>query len=162
MSMSRSDTSPVGRWWWTLDRVSLACIVLLLSIGIVLAFAASPAATAHAAAAGNFSYALKQLAFSATAIVILIAASALDAQQARILAASVYALALIGTFFALVAGADVNGAHRWLQLGGFKLQPSEFLKPGFAVLENMGPPLSVVPLVPSSVGEASVLRLEAS
>src|SRR5579863_4012244 len=134
MSMSRSDTSPVARWWWTLDRVSLICVVALLIIGIFLAFAASPAATGHANSAGNFSYALKQLAFAAAAFVILIGVSLLSSRQARILAACVYALALIGAAVALVAGADVNGAHRWLEFAGFKLEPSEFLKPGFAVL----------------------------
>ena len=134
MSTSRSDTSLMGRWWWTLDRISLACFAVLLSIGIVLALAASPAATGHGHAAGNFSYALKQLAFAATAMVILVGASALDSRQARVVAACVYALALIGAFAALVAGADVNGAHRWLEFAGFKIEPSEFLKPGFAVL----------------------------
>lgn len=137
MTMSRSDTSPVARWWSTLDRISLLCIVALLTIGILLGFAASPAATGHANVAGNFSYALKQLAFAVTAFVILLSATFLDAKQARILAACVYAFATIGAFVALVAGADVNGAHRWLDFAGFKLEPSEFLKPGFAVLAAM-------------------------
>ena len=53
MTMSRSDTSPLSRWWWTLDRISLFCIAGLLTVGIFLAFAASPAATGHAHAAGN-------------------------------------------------------------------------------------------------------------
>jgi cell division protein FtsW len=135
--ISRSDTSTVSRWWWALDRISLSCILALLTIGIFLAFAASPAATGHANSAGNFSYALKQLAFAATALVILIGVSLLNSKQARILAACVYALALIGAFLALVAGADVNGAHRWLEFAGFKLEPSEFLKPGFAILAAM-------------------------
>ena len=60
--------------------------------------------------------------------------TSLDSRQARVVAACVYALALIGAFAALVAGADVNGAHRWLEFAGFKIEPSEFLKPGFAVL----------------------------
>ena len=41
---------------------------------------------------------------------------------------------MIGACLALFSGDDVNGAHRWLDFGGFKLQPSEFLKPAFAVL----------------------------
>jgi len=134
MTMSRSDTSPVARWWWTLDRISLFCIFGLLTVGIFLAFAASPAATGHAHAEGNFSYALKQLAFSATAVVILVTVSVLNSRQARIVAATVYGLGLIGALLALIAGADVNGAHRWLEFAGFKIEPSEFLKPGFAIL----------------------------
>ncbi len=134
MSVSRADDSNFARWWWTVDRVAFTGVMLLMAIGLVLAFAASPAATGRVDAAGNFSYALKQIAFAGTAVLILIGTSLLDSKQTRILAASVFAMALIGAFVALVAGADVNGAHRWLEFGGLKLQPSEFLKPAFAIL----------------------------
>jgi cell division protein FtsW len=134
MSLSRADNSGFARWWWTVDRVSLMAVLALMAIGLVLAFAASPAATGHANSAGNFSYALRQLAFAATALGILVGASLLDFKQARAAAAAIYALAFIGAVLALTVGTDVNGAHRWLEFGGFKLEPSEFLKPAFAVL----------------------------
>ena len=134
MSLSRADNSGFARWWWTVDRVSLIAVLTLMAIGLVLAFAASPAATGHGNSAGNFSYALKQVAFAATALCILIGASLLSFKQARMAAAAVFALALIGAGLALLIGPNVNGAHRWLEFGGFKLEPSEFLKPAFAVL----------------------------
>jgi cell division protein FtsW len=136
MSLSRTDNSGFARWWWTVDRVTLMATLALVAIGLVLAFAASPAATttANSSLAGNFSYALKQAAFALTAIGILVGASALDYKETRLAAAWVFALALIGAFLALMTGEDVNGAHRWLDFGGLKLQPSEFLKPAFAVL----------------------------
>jgi cell division protein FtsW len=34
----------------------------------------------------------------------------------------------------LVTGTEIKGATRWISLGGFSLQPSEFLKPTFAVV----------------------------
>src|SRR6185312_3643825 len=61
-------------------------------------------------------------------------ASLLDFKNTRVVAASIFALALVGACLALISGADVNGAHRWLDFSGLKLQPSEFLKPAFAVL----------------------------
>jgi cell division protein FtsW len=134
MTLSRADNSGFARWWWTVDRVTLMAILALVAIGLILAFAASPAATGSGSAAGNFSYALKQLIFSVTAIGILIGASLLDFKETRLLAAWVFGLALIGAFLALVLGADVNGAHRWLDIAGISLQPSEFLKPAFAIL----------------------------
>src|SRR3546814_15148518 len=49
-------------------------------------------------------------------------------------------LALAGTllFMLLLAlvpfiGKEANGAHRWIGVGGFLIQPSEFLKPLFIV-----------------------------
>jgi cell division protein FtsW len=134
MSFSRVDNSKLARWWWTIDRVALMGVLGLMAIGLVLAFAASPAATGHAYIAGNFSYALKQIVFAATAVGILVVVSLLDFRQTLALAAVVFACALIGACLALLSGADVNGAHRWLEFGGLKLQPSEFLKPAFAVL----------------------------
>ena len=132
--ISRADNSPFARWWWTVDRPAFIAVMMLMFIGLVLAFAASPAATGHADVAGNFSYALKQLAFAATAIIILLGASLLGFKETRVLAAAVFGLALIGACIALLSGEDVNGAHRWIDFGGLKLQPSEFLKPAFAVL----------------------------
>ncbi len=134
MNISRADNSGFARWWWTIDRVALAAILALVAIGLVLAFAASPAATGNVGAAGNFSYALKQLAFASTAVGILVGASLLDFKETRLVAASVFAFGLVGACLALISGEDVNGAHRWLDFGGLKLEPSEFLKPTFAVL----------------------------
>jgi cell division protein FtsW len=99
--LSRADNSPLARWWWTVDRVALAATCALMGIGLILAFAASPAATGHADVAGNFSYALKQLAFAATAMCILIGASLLGYKETRTLAAVVFACALIGAGVAL-------------------------------------------------------------
>ena len=134
MTLSRADNSGFANWWWTIDRVAFAGMLGLMGIGLVLAFAASPAATAEAASAGNFSYALKQFAFAASALLILVGASMLDLPTTRIVAASVFALGLIGAWLALVFGVDINGAHRWLDLSGFMVEPSEFLKPAFAIL----------------------------
>ncbi len=134
MSFSRADKSSFARWWWTIDRIALAGVLALIAIGLVLACAASPAATGGPDAAGDFRYALKQIAFAVTAGAILVGASLLDFKRIRIVAASVYGLALIGAVVALLGGGEVNGAHRWLEFGNFKLEPSEFLKPAFVIL----------------------------
>ncbi|MDP6342603.1 MAG: cell division protein FtsW, partial [Alphaproteobacteria bacterium] len=42
-SFARTDTSVVGRWWWTVDRWTLLAVGLLLLIGSLLTLAASPA-----------------------------------------------------------------------------------------------------------------------
>ncbi len=134
MSFSRTDKSSFSRWWWTIDHVAFAGVLALIAIGLILACAASPAATGGAETAGDFRYALKQIAFAVTAGGILVGASLLDFKRIRIIAAALFGFALIGALVALVGGGEVNGAHRWLELGGFKLEPSEFLKPAFVVL----------------------------
>jgi cell division protein FtsW len=132
--MNRSDNSGFANWWFTVDRVALFCMLALTGIGLMLAFAASPAITGGPLTAGDFRYTIRQVVFAAIAVGILCGVSLLPPRQIRILAAVTFACALIGSFLVLFVGADVLGARRELDLGPFALQPSEFLKPSFAIL----------------------------
>jgi cell division protein FtsW len=132
--MNRSDNSGFANWWFTVDRLALFCMLALTGIGLMLAFAASPAITGGPLTAGDFRYTIRQVVFAAIAVGILCGVSVLPPRQIRILAAVTFACALIGSFLVLFLGADVLGARRELDLGPFALQPSEFLKPSFAIL----------------------------
>jgi len=131
---SRANRSSYAAWWWTIDRVALVLMLVLITIGLMLAFAASPAATGGPLTAGDFRYTVKQILFAVIAAGILGGASILSLQQLKIAAAITFALALIGSGLVLFIGSEVLGATRSIELGLFSLQPSEFLKPGFAVL----------------------------
>ena len=132
--MNRSDRSGFANWWFTVDRLALFCMLALTGIGLMLAFAASPAITGGPLTAGDFRYTVRQVVFAAIAVGILCGVSLLPPRQIRILAAVTFAGALIGSFLVLFVGADVLGARRELDVGPFALQPSEFLKPSFAIL----------------------------
>jgi len=134
MTLSRADRSSFATWWWTIDKVALLAMLALIAIGLMLAFAASPAATGGPVTAGDFRYAAKQVAFACIAAFILGSTSLLTLRQLQIVAAVTFAFAMIGTFLVLFTGSEVLGAKRWIDLGWMTLQPSEFLKPGFAVL----------------------------
>src|SRR6185312_3141640 len=43
--INRADNSGFANWWFTVDRVALGCMLALAGIGLMLAFAASPAIT---------------------------------------------------------------------------------------------------------------------
>src|ERR1700744_4973103 len=132
--INRADKSGFANWWFTVDRVASPCMVALAGIGLMLAFAASPAITGGPLTAGDFRYTARQILFAVIAVGILGGVSLLSLRHIRILAAVTFAFALIGSFLVLFVGADVLGARRELDLGGFALQPSEFLKPSFAIL----------------------------
>jgi cell division protein FtsW len=135
MMLSRDNRSSFSDWWWTVDRVALFAMLGLIAIGLMLAFAASPAATAHnAIQAGNFHFAAKQIVFAAVAAIIVAGCSLLSPDQLKIAAGIAFLLALLGSALVLLTGAEVLGARRWIDLGGLTIQPSEFLKPSFAVL----------------------------
>jgi cell division protein FtsW len=132
--INRADKSGFANWWFTVDRVALGCMLALAGIGLMLAFAASPAITGGPMSAGDFRYTARQVLFATMAVCILGGVSLLPLRQVKILAAITFACALIGSFMVLFIGADVLGARRELDLGPIALQPSEFLKPSFAIL----------------------------
>ena len=41
-ALTRTDTSTLGRWWWTVDRWTLIAIAALIVFGMILSVAASP------------------------------------------------------------------------------------------------------------------------
>jgi len=45
--LSRAQRTPIGEWWWTIDRLTLAAIGALMLAGVVLSLAASPPVAAR-------------------------------------------------------------------------------------------------------------------
>ena len=129
---SRADTSVLGRWWWTVDRWVLTALLLLMLFGAALALAASPAA-AERIGLDPFHFARHQLLFLPLALVVMLGVSLLSRTGVQRIgtAGTVLGIALLA--LTLIVGVELNGARRWLVLGGFHLQPSEFVKPCLAV-----------------------------
>lgn len=122
------------RWWRTVDRWSLACILGLYAAGLLLGLAASvPLAEKNGLPA--FYYVTRQAAFGGMALIAMLIVSMMSPRQVRRLGvlgfvfagAALLALPVIGTDFG-------KGAVRWISLGFASVQPSEFLKPGFVCL----------------------------
>ena len=135
MSLSRTDNSVLGRWWWTIDRWTLAALMALIGFGYIMMLAASPAVAERIGAASRNVFILKQVVYLALAGGLMIIVSMLTPRQVRRLAMLGCGLALLMTAMTLVMGAEIKGARRWLNLPLIgSLQPSEFLKPCFAIV----------------------------
>jgi len=132
-SFSRADLSVIGRWWWTIDRWTLVALLLLVATGAVLTMAASPGA-AERIGLDPFHFVRNQFVFLAPAIIGMLIVSMLTPLGVRRLALVGLTLTLILMIITLFAGVEAKGASRWLSFGGFTIQPSEFLKPCFAVV----------------------------
>jgi cell division protein FtsW len=132
-TVPRTDRSIVGHWWWTVDRWTLACLLLMLAFGGLLSFAASPA-IAERIGLTSFGLAQRHLIFLPLATIAMAIVSVLSVRLVRRIAILGFLASLLFSVLVLVAGTEMNGATRWIGVLGFSLQPSEFMKPCFAIV----------------------------
>ena len=130
---SRTDRGLVSNWWWTVDRWFLAAFIILMVLGVVLSFAASPA-VAERIGLENYHFVTRQIIFMLPAVCAMLAVSFLDQRQIRRLALLLLLGSLVLMVAALFFGIEVKGSRRWISFVGVSLQPSEFLKPAFVVI----------------------------
>jgi len=133
ITFSRTDTSLLGRWWWTVDRWMILALAILLFCGAILVLAASPAVSQRLGL-DRFYLARHHLVMLPVAAAIIFGVSTLSLKSLRRLSVIAFVVALALTALTLVAGSEIKGATRWVSIAGFSLQPSEFLKPTFAVV----------------------------
>lgn len=129
------------------DKILLSAVVFLTVLGLLMVFSTS---FVHAADKHGDSYYffVRQLKFAGFGLLALVGLMHLDYRRLRnpkvfwpILIATAAAL-----IFALIQPA-VNGAHRWISIKGFSIQPSEFAKPAVLIfiawfLHNRGKTLN--------------------
>ncbi|MBD3835449.1 putative lipid II flippase FtsW [Brevundimonas sp.] len=133
-AFSRNDQSLVARWFWTVDRGLLSAALALMALGVALSFASSPAAIlADESITDPFHYSWRMMVFAGAGLVTMLTTSLMSPRGVRRIAL----LALLGAIVVMMAlpfiGDTVKGAARWVNLGPFSLQPSEFAKPGLIV-----------------------------
>ena len=130
----RTDQSRIGVWWWTTDHILLGVVTVLMLLGVLLSFASSPAAAARMNLGDPFHFAVRQCVFTAGGAAILISVSMLSPRGIKRAAFFIYAGAIAIMAILPLLGHNAKGATRWLEFGGFSLQPSEFMKPALIVL----------------------------
>jgi cell division protein FtsW len=130
---SRERKTPIAEWWWTIDKSLLTALILLMLVGMLLSFAASPP-VAERLGLGPWHFIVRQAMFAALALPVMLATSFLGHRPARIAALAVLVVSVILLWLTLKLGVEVKGAKRWVSIAGNTVQPSEFVKPAFAVI----------------------------
>jgi cell division protein FtsW len=133
MRLTRADRSVLSDWWFTIDRLMFFALLLLMGTGVVLSLAASPpiAAKYHLE---PFYFVRRHAALLIPAVAIMFAASTLTPKQIRRASLVIYLGGIALMVLTMMVGPEIKGARRWLEIGLFSIQPSEFVKPAFVVL----------------------------
>jgi cell division protein FtsW len=114
------------------SNVLVLVTLSLVAFGTVMVYSATSASAALGG--GNPMYYLKrQGIFAAIGLALLVLASRWNYKSLRHAAPTLVLGSLTLLLFALVGGQTVNGAKRWIALGGTTFQPSELAKLALAV-----------------------------
>lgn len=135
-TFTRSDQSVLGRWWWAVDRWTLAALVILMVFGLVLIQAATPAvAVKHGLS--NFYFVQRQLLMLVPALILMFGVSLLSLHHLRLWSLVMLVICVLVLAATPFIGIEIKGAVRWIQLPGFSFQPSEFVKPPLTIVSAM-------------------------
>jgi len=132
IGFARTDRSALGQWWWTVDRWTLAAVIALMFIGAILVLAASPAVAVRIGL-DSFYLVRHHYMMLPLAAITLIGVSVLSPRQVRRTGVVLFGFFLVLTLLTLFSGVEIKGATRWINVGPLSMQPSEFLKPCFAI-----------------------------
>ena len=130
---TRTDKSFLGKWWWTVDRVTLAILLTICIFGVVLVTAASPSVAERIDASPNH-FIIRHIIYLVPSIGLLIGLSMANLQYVWRAALVTLGFALFCMVLVPIFGDEVKGAQRWIGMGPFSLQPSELAKPAFLVV----------------------------
>ncbi len=132
-AISRLSKSRIANWWWTVDKITLSLVLILIFIGAFLVFSASPS-VARRIGYADYHFIKRQIVFIFVSLFIIVALSMQRLKTIRRIAIVGYVLTLCLMVLTLFMGYETKGASRWIRILGFSLQPSEFIKPTFVVV----------------------------
>ena len=124
---------PFAHWWRCIDQGALFFILALFVFSAAISVSAS-AAVAGAYDVDVYYFARRQAMFLLGAFPIVLVASFLSVRGIKYFGSLIFVFAALGVVLTLLGGVEVKGAQRWVDLGAFRLQPSELLKPSFVII----------------------------
>ena len=131
--LDRTDRSTLSLWWWTVDHKLIGLILLLIIGGVMLLMSAgSPVAVSKGL--DEYHFLKKQLIFLSLAIPLMVFVSLLNAKIIKLLSLLLLFVSFLCLIYINFKGIETNGASRWIRFFGLSVQPSEFVKPSFAVI----------------------------
>ncbi len=134
LMVSRAERSRLADWWFTVDKLLLTAFLCLIFGGIVLSLAASPAVAERIGIDDSYYFVKRQAFFALPAIAVMLFVSFMDPRQIRRFALVGFGVCVVLLVATLFIGPEIKGSRRWLDFKLMSIQPSEFMKPMFAVV----------------------------
>ena len=133
MMLSRSDRSSLSIWLWTIDKWIFFSFLTLLILGIIFILTSSSTLELKLNK-DNYHFSTKHIVFVIFSFLIAIIFSKLSFYKIKLLSLVSFALFVTALLYSIQYGAEIKGAKRWVEILGQSLQPSEFIKPFFIII----------------------------
>jgi cell division protein FtsW len=133
MSIYRQSRHPLVRWWWEMDRFSVALVVVVMLIG-ALAVTTASVAVAKTYNVGAYYFAVRHYAFLVVAFGLMLSLTVLKPPGVKLSGLVLFGVAYVAILLTFVIGVEVKGARRWIDIAGQSIQPTELMKPALIVL----------------------------
>lgn len=124
-----TGTRSATRMTWRWDPWLLSSISTLLVLGVIMVYSAS-IAYADRETGNSAYYLLRHLGYTGVGVVLMVFTLRTRVRWWEKAGPYLLLIGIAGLIAVLVpgVGANVNGSSRWIRLGLFNLQPSEFMK----------------------------------
>ncbi|MBS0236433.1 MAG: cell division protein FtsW [Proteobacteria bacterium] len=131
--LGRRGSDSIRKWWWGVDLLSVLMLITVMLIGAILITTASPA-VADRVRLPPFHFVYKHFFFLSLSLIIMFYILTFSEVGIKRLALVGFLASLALMVLVLFFGDEAKGAKRWINLGGFSLQPSELIKPFMATI----------------------------
>ena len=121
------------RWWRGIDQQTIIALGLLFAFSLMLVTTASPAVAMRIGLEESY-FSTRQVIYLLIAGTVIFTLSFMDRYLIKRAAIIGFLLSFILLILVKFFGYEVKGAKRWINIIGFSMQPSEFLKPCFSVM----------------------------
>lgn len=125
--------SLIGSWTATIDKYMLLAIIVAIIFSAIMVTTASPA-VAERIGLPTFYFIQRQLIFLMMGSFIILFISFLPFELIHKFALGGFVIFILLMILVLFVGEEIKGARRWISLGFIAIQPSEFIKPFFAII----------------------------
>ncbi len=123
-------------WWWGVDRVIFVLLLLLFAIGF-LSMVNVGVLAAERKHLWFLHFLTRQTVFLCLGFCLMLGLSFVNKRSLQVLALLGFLLFFLLLFLTYFVGIEVNASRRWISLLGQSLQPSEIIRPFFAIQTAM-------------------------
>lgn len=121
------------KWWRGVDQQTMIALSILIGFSLMLVTTTSAAVAEKIGLADNH-FSSRQTIFLSIAIIMVVFFSSIEKKWVKRIGIVGFIVSILSLILVKFYGYEVKGAVRWMRIAGFSYQPSEFMKPCFAVV----------------------------